>query len=274
MIKTIFHPSDFSETSQIAFAHSLKLALAFQAELRLLHVSAESHHGRGYDFPSLREILANWKMLPKESHRRSVEQLGIEVDKVVVHSSNVVTAVTNFIAKHPASLIVLAAHRTENQQSWFGHSRAEPIARNAATATLFISDDVKGFVSLDDGSVSLKKVLMPIALEPSPQSAIRFVESIGKTLHCEDFRIHGLHVGNAGTLPSLPHDPESRFEIDIQSNDSNIVDAILERSDEIAADLIVMPTRGHHGFLDLLRGSTTEQVLRHAKCPVLAITSY
>jgi nucleotide-binding universal stress UspA family protein len=128
MIETIFHPSDFSETSQIAFAHSLKFALAFQSELRLLHVSAESHHGRGYDFPSLREILANWKVLPIESHRSSGKQLGIEVDKVVVHSSNVVTAVTNFIAKHPASLIVLAAHRTENQQSWFGHSRAEPIA--------------------------------------------------------------------------------------------------------------------------------------------------
>jgi len=32
-----------------------------------------------------------------------------------------------------------------------------------------------------------------------------------------------------------------------------------------------MPTAGHQGFLDALRGSTTEQVLRKAPCPVLAI---
>jgi nucleotide-binding universal stress UspA family protein len=37
------------------------------------------------------------------------------------------------------------------------------------------------------------------------------------------------------------------------------------------ANLIAMPTAGHHGFLDAVRGSTTERVLRHAPCPVLAV---
>jgi hypothetical protein len=32
-----------------------------------------------------------------------------------------------------------------------------------------------------------------------------------------------------------------------------------------------MPTAGHQGFLDVLRGSTSERVLRHAPCPVLSI---
>jgi nucleotide-binding universal stress UspA family protein len=32
-----------------------------------------------------------------------------------------------------------------------------------------------------------------------------------------------------------------------------------------------MPTAGHHGVLDALRGSTTERVIRHAPCPVLAL---
>ena len=36
-------------------------------------------------------------------------------------------------------------------------------------------------------------------------------------------------------------------------------------------DLIAMATAGHHGFLDALRGSTTERVLRQAPCPVLAV---
>jgi len=33
----------------------------------------------------------------------------------------------------------------------------------------------------------------------------------------------------------------------------------------------VMSTAGHEGFLDALRGSVTEQVLRHSPCPLLAV---
>jgi len=50
-----------------------------------------------------------------------------------------------------------------------------------------------------------------------------------------------------------------------------VVATILEIVEQVAADLIVMTTEGHHGFLYALRGSTTEQVLRHAPCPLLAV---
>jgi len=42
----------------------------------------------------------------------------------------------------------------------------------------------------------------------------------------------------------------------------NAVDMILKLADEISPDLIVMATKGHQGFLDAVRGSTTDQVLR------------
>jgi len=50
-----------------------------------------------------------------------------------------------------------------------------------------------------------------------------------------------------------------------------VVDEILSLSEERDADLIAMATAGRNGFLEALSGSTTEQVLREAKCPVLAI---
>ena len=43
---------------------------------------------------------------------------------------------------------------------------------------------------------------------------------------------------------------------------------ILQKANETGAELIVMTTEGPHGFLDGLRGSTSEQVLREARCPV------
>jgi nucleotide-binding universal stress UspA family protein len=33
----------------------------------------------------------------------------------------------------------------------------------------------------------------------------------------------------------------------------------------------VMTTEGHDSMLDMLRGSTTERVLRGARCPLLAL---
>ena len=45
-------------------------------------------------------------------------------------------------------------------------------------------------------------------------------------------------------------------------------DTILQAATEFCTDLIVMTTEGPHGFLDGLRGSTSERVLRKARCPV------
>jgi nucleotide-binding universal stress UspA family protein len=38
-----------------------------------------------------------------------------------------------------------------------------------------------------------------------------------------------------------------------------------------SADLVVMATKGHDGFLDMLRGSKTERVLRAVRCPIMAV---
>jgi hypothetical protein len=43
---------------------------------------------------------------------------------------------------------------------------------------------------------------------------------------------------------------------------------------ECRADLIVMTTRSHHGFLDALSGSTTERIVHNSTCPVLALPAY
>ena len=48
------------------------------------------------------------------------------------------------------------------------------------------------------------------------------------------------------------------------------MDQILEEEAHWRPDLMLLATQGHIDFLDALRGSTTERVLR-AHCPVLAV---
>jgi len=53
-----------------------------------------------------------------------------------------------------------------------------------------------------------------------------------------------------------------------------VVQSIVDAAIEFEVDLIGMATAGHRNPLDVLRGSTTERVIRHAPCPVLAIPAH
>lgn len=46
---------------------------------------------------------------------------------------------------------------------------------------------------------------------------------------------------------------------------------IVEYADAAGADLIVIPSHGHHGFKRALLGSVAERVIRHARCPVYVL---
>ena len=50
-----------------------------------------------------------------------------------------------------------------------------------------------------------------------------------------------------------------------------MVATILQAADEEQADLLAMPTASQHVFLDAVRGSTTERIIRDAPWPVLSV---
>ena len=50
--------------------------------------------------------------------------------------------------------------------------------------------------------------------------------------------------------------------------------AILEYLDKNKVDLVVLSSSGRHGFERMILGSTAEQVLRNAACPVLLVPAH
>lgn len=82
VIHRIFHPTDFSEDSQVAFAHALKLAVAYRAELTIMHVDPEVSPEGFEDFPRVRPTLAKWGLLPESSAKGDVTRLGLHIRKV------------------------------------------------------------------------------------------------------------------------------------------------------------------------------------------------
>ncbi len=266
-VKTIFHPSDFSEASEIAFAHALKIALVAGAKLTVLHVQA-SPGTEWQDFPGVRDMLERWKLIPKGSPRSAVGQLGIDVDKVIASSKDPVKACLRFLEKYPEDLIVLAVHQREGRMRWLEKAVAEPIAHGAGQMTLFIPFGVEGFVSRQDGSISLQNILIPVTSKPRPQPGVEAAARLIRNPRLPAGIVTLLHVGAAAEMPSVKLPEDTGWTWNRVARDGEPVDTILKTATELRADLIVMTTEGPDGFLDGLRGTTSERVLRKARCPV------
>ena len=270
IIDSILHPSDFSAASEVAFAHALKAALITKAQLTVMHVSP-GMTTEWTDFPGVRDTLARWGLLPQDSPRSAVPTLGIDVRKVLAHDRDPVKSVLAFLERHPADLIVLATHQHEGRSRWLRQSVAEPVARQAGQMTLFIPHGVEGFVSRHDGSVSLQNILIPIAPIPRAQPAMAAAVRLVHRLQCPAGTFTTLFVGAPGDAPAVrcPTVPGWQWNCIVRSGD--VIDAIVQMAGYMATDLIVMATDGRNGFLDALRGSHSERVLRRTPCPLLAI---
>jgi len=270
VLRNVFHPSDFSPASHQAFAHALTAALTAKANLTILHVSSRREE-QWTDFPGVRETLERWGLLPKNSERSDVLKLGIKVRKVQTIHKDPVKAVTAYLDNHNTDLLVLATDQSKGRVQWLRKSVATGVVRKSRLMTLFIPKGVNGFVSLKDGSISLKNILIPVAITPPAQPAVQAAVRIATRLHCASGRFTLLHVGEQGNMPDV-HCPELagwRWNTILRSGD--VIEVIDRTARETEADLVVMSTEGRNGFLDALRGSHSERVLRQSRCPILAI---
>ena len=266
-VESIFHPSDFSEASEVAFAHALKLALVAKAKLTVLHVEANSS-AEWQDFLGVRDTLERWGLIPKGSPRSAVGQLGIDVEKVIASNKDPVKACLGFLEKHPTDLIVLAVRQHEGRMRWLEKSVGKPIARRAGEMTLLIPRGVEGFVSRQDGSISLRNILIPITSKPRPQPSLEAAARLIRNLQLPAGVVTLLHVGPVAETPSVKLPEDTGWAWNRLAKAGDPADTILQTAAKVRAELIVMTTDGPDGFLDGLRGSTSERVLRKALCPV------
>ena len=177
-------------------------------------------------------------------------------------------ACLGFLEENPTDLIVLAVRQHEGNMRWLGKSVGKPIARRAGQMTLFTPHGVEGFVSRKDGAISLRNILIPVTIKPRPQPSVESAARLIRSLQLPTGMVTLLHVGSTSEMP-LPRLPVgSDWTWNRVAKVGEPADVILQTAMELRADLIIMTTDGPDGFLDALRGSTSERVLRQARCPV------
>jgi len=202
-IHRIFHPTDFSQDSQVAFAHALKLALVFRAELTIMHVDPAVSPEGFEDFPRIRPTLAQWGLLPESSSKGDVTKLGIRIRKVRALASDAKQAIIHHLTASPTDLMVLATHQHEGFARWVHHALAEPVSREMQVKTLFVPSHVEGFVSRETGQTSLQRLLLPISIQPPSQPAIDAASALISELSAPPVTLTLVHAGKEPDVNAL-----------------------------------------------------------------------
>lgn len=229
----IVHTTDLTGDDVAAFHHAAALAAASGARLVTIHGNAASAEaGR---LPDAAALAARWG--------RAIEQ------QRICHEccDEVADTVVDAIRKVDPQLVVAGTHARHGLAALFAGSIAEAIARNLAVPTLVVPNHVRGFVDPASGGLDLRRILVPTGTDDEAERGLQAARAL---------------VALAGARTIIEHLHVSR---------GRIVDAIIKEARAGHACAIVMATHGHDGLVDALTGSHTEQVVRDAGCPVLAV---
>jgi nucleotide-binding universal stress UspA family protein len=271
-IESVVHATDFSPASERAFAHALAIAAIRRARLAILHVGTE----RDVDwqrFPPVRGVLERWGLLAPGSAQADVAaKLGVKVTKTSIASRFPAVAIVDYLADEPADLLVVATEGRDGAARWLRGSVAEAMARRSRTMTLFVPSVVdRSIVSIADGHLTLKNILIPVDHSPDPGTAIEFATRVAAVIGDGQVTITLLHVGAQADMPRVRAADGDGWSFAWMRRDGEPVDEIVAAADLVEADLIVMPTSGRSGVFEALGGGTTERVLRRVRCALLAV---
>lgn len=268
----IIVPIDFSKYSEYALEAAAVLAKEQNAEILALHMlemsetlltaSDDSEKPKAVFFLKLAEQKFE-TFLSKEFLQ------GVKVTPIVKHFK-VFSEVSKVAEDHGADLIVMGSHGVSGFTEVFVGSNTEKVVRNSAIPVLVIKQkpsklDFETVVFASDFSDEGVNVYAR-AKKMLPNSEIHLLyvnvpgENFKSTAEMEQTVANFLMKaeGNMNNLNNVHY-----------ASDYSIEKGILNFSNVIGADLIVMPTHGRKGLAHFFEGSISEDLANHANLPVM-----
>ena len=293
--KQIICPVDFSESSVRAFAHAAAIARWYDAQLTVLHVvpTFEPIQVRGDLGDPVRVVtpMPREQVLEEMSRTLNLAAVSPRATPIAEAGDPQTTVIDQAISKK-ADLIVMGTHGRRGFKRLLLGSVTEAILREAPCPVLTVPPQAPASVSQ---AVTFKRILCPIDFSPSTLQALGFALDLARQA---DGRVTLFHVvewlaeeePRASTHFNVPEyrrymveDAQERLRNLVAEESRTWVEIddlvvfgrahreILRAAETTPADLIVMGAQGRGGIGLALFGSTTQQVVRGAMCPVLTV---
>ncbi|MEH6537113.1 MAG: universal stress protein [Psychroserpens sp.] len=270
-MKKILVPTDFSieaenalkVASQIAKKHGSEIYLLHMLEIPMQEIDAVSSHA---DVP---EIMFFMKM----AHQKFKEIMdsdyleGLTVHEIVKPDGSF-NGITEICKEHDISMITMGSHGASGLKEMFIGSNAEKVVRSSDVPVLVIKNDYEDF-SIDD-------IVFASDFKNDNRETYRQATDLATAF---DAQIHLLMVNTASNFTTTEKANDrintfiedysfKNFTINIY-NDESVEKGILNFSKLIDADLIGVSTHGRQGIAHFFNGSISEDLVNHAKRPVI-----
>ena len=296
--RQIICPVDFSETSVRALAYAAAVARWYDAQLTVLHVvpTFEPMQTPGDIGDPIRVVtpMPREQVIEEMSRSLNLADLSPRATAVAEPGDPQATIIDQALSKK-ADLIVMGTHGRRGFKRFLLGSVTEAVLREGPCPVLTVPLHASAALPR---AVTFKRILCPIDFSPSALQALGFALDLARQA---DGRVTLLHIvewlaeedlpsstpfnvpeyrrhmgsGAQERLRSLVAD-ESRTWVEI----NDVVEfgrahrEILRVAEQKPADLIVMGAQGRGGIDLALFGSTTQQVVRGAACPVLTVRAF
>ena len=271
-MKKILVPTDFSNEAENAVKVAAQLARKHDCELILLHMldlplnQLNAGGGVPADLP---EAVYFMKLAHKqfEDLLKNDYLSGIRVSEMVdFHDISV--GVLETCKNNNVDLIIMGSHGADGLKEMFIGSTAEKIVRTSDTPVLVIKNEHKDF--------NIEEFVFASDFKNDNKETYRQAIKLAKAFNA---KIHLLMVNTVGNFTTtatakvriaefIQGTDFKNYTINIY-NDESVEKGILNFSHIINADLIGISTHGRQGIAHFFNGSISEDLVNHAKRPVI-----
>lgn len=276
-MKNILVPTDFSKNAVIATSVAADIARRSGAKLVLLHVIEEVTSGSfnvegEVSSGDIEDRLFNFRLIGKA--RKQLERAVIDPSIRDVEAvgelkvGNPFHGIRTLISQKKFDLVVMGtAGHTKLEEMLIG-TNTEKIVRLSKCPVLTVNKKPT--------TTKFKDIVYATAMAKDEEVFSRIVR---RTQQLYNSNIHLVRVNTPGDFQRdyVVKDYMNRFakKLGLKNytisvyNDLNVEEGVIRFADSINADLITMATHGRTGFAHVLAGSVAEDVVGHAKRPVL-----
>jgi nucleotide-binding universal stress UspA family protein len=302
-IRHILCPIDFSDSSQRAFDHAVAIARWYGSTIALLHVvpaAAAGAYAPAAPLPPLPGLTDAERYDLDASMRRVADVAsgsGVPLE-FALREGNPATEIVFAAGAAPIDLLVMGTHGRSGFERLMVGSVTEKVLRKAACPVLTVPGRAHDAVPLPP--VLFKRIVCAVDFSMPSMKGLDFAISLAKEA---DARLTVLHVIEAA--PELEPDAREAVHADAQDLTDYVAAVRRQRGARLAsaipddartyctaepmlalgtphreivrvateqgADLIVIGIHGRGAVDRLFFGSTTQQVVRAAACPVLTL---
>ena len=264
--KSILFPTDLSESSLAPAPYVRLLGERFGSRVVALH--AEHFETPPY-FTSaqLEPLLRELREVRKEASRKVGETVSSRLGfmpETAVREGYPPDVILDFGSQRGFDLIAMGTHgRRGVRRLWMG-SVTERVLRLARRPVLSVRTEISALL--------IERIFCPVGSGGAGPPALDYAVSVARAFEAE---LTVMHVAEQETPPlSCPGVDDAlrrRCRIEEVVARGNPVEQILARIEDHGADLVVMGSERKPAGLEELFSTTTEQVMRRARAPLVVV---